>query len=78
MEKHNFLDPFTYHDNYIPTKKVRATKINKKLLNIYDNKNNLSIKNIIDDYLEIMNYILDYADKNGLHAIEKIDDANLA
>ena len=77
MEKHNFIDPFTYHDNYIHTKKVRATKINKKLLNIYDNKKNLSIKNIIDDYLEIMNYILDYADKNDLHTIEKIDDTNL-
>lgn len=77
MEKHDFIDPFTYHDNYMHTKKVKATKINKKLLNIYDNKNNLSIKNIIDDYLDIMNYILDYADKNDIHTIEKIDDANL-
>lgn len=77
MEEHNFIDPFTYHDNYIHTKKVKATKINKKLLNIFDNKKHLDIKNIIDSYLEVMNYILDYADKNDIHTIEKIDDANL-
>ena len=47
------IDPFTYHDNYIHTKKVKTTRINKKLLNIHDNKKNLSIKSIIDDYLEI-------------------------
>ncbi len=77
MEKHNFIDPFTYHDNYIHTKKVKATKINKKLLNIYDNKEKLSTKNIIEDYLEIMNYVLNYAEKNDVHTIEKLDDANL-
>ena len=77
MEEHNFINPFTYHDNYIHTKKVKANKINKKLLNIYDNKKNMSIKNIIDDYLEIMNYILAYAIKNNLHTIEQVDDANL-
>lgn len=71
------IDPFTYHDNYIHTKKVKATRINKKLLNIHDNKKNLSIKSIIDDYLEIMNYILDYATKNNLHTLEQIDDTNL-
>ncbi len=59
--------------NYIHTKKVKNPEINKKLLNIYDNKKNLSIKNIIDDYLEIINYILDYATKNN----QQIDDANL-
>ena len=77
MEEHNFIDPFTYHDNYIYTKKVKATKINNKLLNIYNNKKHLNIKNIIDDYLEIMNYILDYASKNNLHTIKQIDDTNL-
>ncbi len=77
MEKHNFIDPFTYHDNYIHTKKVKATKINKKLLNIYDNKEKLSTKNIIEDYLEIMNYVLNYAEKNDIHTIKKLDDANL-
>ena len=65
MEKHNFIDPFTYHDNYIHTKKVRATKINKKLLNIYDNKKNLSIKNIIDDFEEeILNLNIEEYDLN--------------
>ena len=63
--------------NYIHTKKVKNPEINKKLLNIYDNKKNLNIKNIIEDYLNIMNYILDYATKNNLHTIEQIDDANL-
>ncbi len=77
MEKHNFIDPFTYHDNYIHTKKVKASEINKKLLNIYDNRKDLSVKTIIDDYLEIMNYILDYAEKNNIHTIEKLDDENL-
>ncbi len=71
------MDPFTYHDNYIHTKKVKATKINKKLLNIYDNKEKLSTKNIIEGYLEIMNYVLNYAEKNDVHTIEKLDDANL-
>lgn len=73
----NFTNIFRYHDNYIHTKKVKAPKINKKLLNIYDNKEKLSIKNIIDDYLDIMNYILDYAAKNNLYNIEQVDDANL-
>ena len=70
-------NPFAYHDNYIHTKKVKATEINNKLLNIYDNNEILSTKQIIDDYLEIMNYILNYASKNRLHTIEEIDDANL-
>lgn len=77
MEKHNFIDPFTYHDNYIHTKKVKASKINKKLLNIYDNKEKLSTKNIIEDYLEIMNYVLNYAEENDIHTIKKLDESNL-
>lgn len=72
-----YQNTFVYHDNYIHTKKVKATSINKKLLNIYDNKEKLSVKNIIDDYLEIMNYLLDYAERKNIHAIEKLDDANL-
>jgi len=76
-EKYNFINPFAYHDNYIHTKKVNAPEINKKLLNIYDNNEKLSLKNIIDDYLDIMNYILDYARKNNIHTIKEIDDANL-
>lgn len=77
MEMHNFIDPFTYHDNYIHNKKVKFSKLNKKLLNIYDNKKNLDIKNIIDDYLEIMNYILNYADSHDIHTIEELDDKSL-
>lgn len=76
-EKYNLINPFTYHDNYIHTKKVKAKNINEKLLNIYDNRENMSTQNIIDDYLEIMNYILDYATKNNIHTIEKLDTANL-
>lgn len=77
MEKHNFIDPFTYHDNYIHTKKTKNPEINKKLLNIYDNRKKLKTKDVINNYLDIMNYILDYATKNNLHTIEQIDDANL-
>ena len=32
---------------------------------------------MIDDYLEVMNYILDYANKKDLHTTEEIDDENL-
>jgi len=38
MEKHNYIDPFTYHDNYIHNKKTKNPEINKKLLKIYDNR----------------------------------------
>lgn len=76
-EEFTFINPFEYHNKYIHTKKVKATKINKKLLNIYDNRENLSTKNIIDDYLEIMNYILNYASKNNIYTIEELDEANL-
>jgi len=37
----------------------------------------LKTKDVINNYLDIMNYILDYAAKNNLHTIEQIDDANL-
>ena len=37
----------------------------------------MSTKKIIDDYLEAMNYILNYADKNDINTIEELDDANL-
>ena len=76
-EKHKDLNLFTYHDNYIHTNKVKNTKINNKLLNIYDNRKNLSIKNIIDDYLEIMDYILNYASNNNINTIDQVDKANL-
>ena len=77
MEQQDFLDLFAYHDNYLHTKKVKAPQINKKILNIYDNRKKLNTKDVIDDYLEIMNYILDYANKNCLHTVKKIDNANL-
>ena len=67
MEKHNYIDPFTYHDNYIHNKKTKNPEINKKLLKIYDNRKKLKTKDVINNYLDIMNYILDYAAKNNLH-----------
>lgn len=77
MGMHSFIEPFTYHNNYIHTKKVKFSKLNKKLLNIYGNRNNMDIKNIIGDYLEIMNHIFDYADEHNIHTIKELDNENL-
>lgn len=63
MEKFYSMNIFAYHDNYIHTRKVISPKVNKKLLDIYDNKDKMSQKDIIDNYLFIINYILDYAKK---------------
>lgn len=76
-DKVDFINPLACHNNYIHTKKVKAGRINKKLLNIYDNKEKLSTIDIINDYLEIMNYILDYAEKRNIHTIEKLDNEEL-
>lgn len=73
----DFTNPFTYHNNYIHTKKVKNSKINKILLNIYDNRDKLSTKEIIDSYLKVMNYILDYAIKNKIYTTEELDEEGL-
>lgn len=74
MEKFNSMDIFAYHDNYIHTRKVIAPKVNKKLLYIYDNKDKMGIKDIIDNYLFVMNYILDYAKENNINDIDKLNE----
>lgn len=76
-EVSSFTDPFAYHNNYIHTREVKSSKINKELLNIYDNRDKLSTKEIIDSYLKVMNYVLDYAAKNKIYTIEELDEEEL-
>ena len=70
-------DLYAYHRYCTHTKKVKAPRINQKLLNIYDNNDKLSQKELIDNWLEVMNYILDYAKKNKINTIEKLNDENI-
>ena len=64
---------FAQHDYYLHNKKVKNEKINKKLLNIYDNRDTMTDKEIMKDYLEIMNALLDYAEKNNVLTLEELD-----
>lgn len=66
-----------YHNNYLHTVEVKNPTLNAKLLNIYDKYDSLSPKERITDYMEIMSYILDYAQKNKIREIKKIDECNL-
>lgn len=68
---------FAYHDNYIHTKEVKNKELNDKLLYTYDNKNNMSSKEVIDNYFDVMNYILDYAKENNIRNVEVLDNENL-
>lgn len=77
MEKFYSMNIFAYHDNYIHTRKVIAPKVNKKLLDIYDNKDKMSQKDIIDNYLFVMNYILDYAKENNINDIDELNEKNI-
>ena len=63
IEKFKSVNPFEYHDNYIHTKKVKAPKINKILLNVYDNRDKMNTNDAVNDYLKVMNYLLEYAKK---------------
>lgn len=71
------LNPLGYHENYIRNKKVISPKINKILFSIYDNEDNMNIKDIVDGYLEVMNYAIDYAKKHEIRTIEKLDSCEL-
>lgn len=44
MEMHNFINLLYIIIIIFVTKKVELTRSNKKLLNIYDNRNNMNIK----------------------------------
>lgn len=77
LKMHNILEPFTYHNNYIRNKEVKFPTLNEKLFNINDNKRKLSKKNIIDNYLEIMNNIFEYADNHDIHTIKELDEESL-
>ena len=58
-------------------KEVKNPEINNKLINIYMNKDKLSTKKIIDGFLEVMNYILDYAEEHNIRTFEELDKENL-
>ena len=62
-------DIFESHNDYIHNRKVKNPEINEKLLNIYDNSDSLNAKEIIDGYLDVMNYVLDYATEKDIHTI---------
>ena len=70
-------DLYAYHRYCTHSEKVKAPKINQKLLNIYDNNDKMSIKEIVDNWLEVMDYILDYAKKNKLHTLEELDNEKI-
>ena len=64
---------FSYHNQYVHTKKVKNEEINKKLLNIYDYGRKMSPKEVMDNYLEVMNSLLSYAKENNIKTIEELD-----
>ena len=64
---------FSYHNQYVHTKKVKNEEINKKLLNIYDYGKKMSSKEVMDNYLEVMNSLLSYAKENNIKTIEELD-----
>ena len=64
---------FFYHNQYVHTKKVKNEEINKKLLNIYDYGRKMSPKEVMDNYLEVMNSLLSYAKENNIKTIEELD-----
>lgn len=70
-------DIFESHNDYIHNRKVKNPEINEKLLNIYDNSDSLSAKEIIDGYLDVMNYVLDYATEKDIHTIKELDEEDL-
>lgn len=51
-------------------KDIKEPLLNQKLLDIYEK--NLSIKDITNNYLEVMNYILEYANKNNIKDIDTL------
>lgn len=57
------LDLYAYHRYCTHADKVKAPKINQKLLNIYDNNDKMSQREIVDNWLEVIEYILNYAKK---------------
>ncbi len=64
-------------NNLLKKKEVKNPEINNKLINIYMNKDRLSTKKIIDDFLEVMNYLLDYAEEHNIRTFEELDKENL-
>lgn len=71
------LDLYAYHRYCTHAEKVKEPKINQKLLNIYDNNDKMSQKEIVDNWLEVMDYILNYAKKNNIHTLEELDDEKI-
>ena len=77
IEKLKSVNPFEYHNNYIHTKKVKAPEINKILLNVYDNHDKMNKKDVVDDYLKVMNYLLEYAKKQNCKNTQDLDECEL-
>lgn len=64
---------FSEHFQYVYTKKVKNEMINNKLLNIYNYGRRMSSKEIMDNYLDVMNSLLDYAKENNIRTVEELD-----
>ena len=64
---------FSEHLQYVYTKKVKNETINNKLLNIYNYGRRMSSKEIMDNYLDVMNSLLDYAKENNIRTVEDLD-----
>ena len=56
---------------------TKDTNMNKTLLNIYNNRKNMSVQKKMDAYLEVMNGLLDYAYINNIHTLEQLDHEKL-
>lgn len=51
--------------------------MNNKLLNMYDNWQEIAPKKRVSDYLEIVKAVLDYAEKHDIHTLKEIDEASI-
>ncbi len=67
----------SFVNSFVQPKQSKDTNMNKTLLNIYDNGENMSVQKKIDEYLEVMNGLLDYAEKNNIHTLEQLDNEHL-
>lgn len=68
-----------FHNYHVKTREVKpeSKSIDEKLIHIYSNRDKMSTREIIDDYLIILNFILDYAKKHNIKEIKKLDEEGL-
>ena len=73
----NPIENNSFMNSFAQINQTKDTNRNKTLLNISNNGKNMSVQKKIEAYLEVMNDLLDYADKNNIHTLEQLDNEKL-